>query len=84
MTVLYNYNADGLQGNALLTAKKLLCGDEWDSKKPTKVIGKKWSDFLSVINCQKANANYLLDFAGYKEDGGTIDTASHYREYCGR
>jgi len=71
---------DGLQGMALLEAKKLICGDEWDAKKPTKAIGEKWVKFYSMLGAKKENVNKLLDFAGYREGGGKIEKASHYRE----
>ena len=87
---------DGLQGKALLNAKKLICGDEWNAKRLTKSREKSWNIFLQAIDSVEAdgkpkrNVKYLLDFAGYKEaeqnliDEGieveTIDTASHYRE----
>jgi len=87
---------DGLQGRALLEAKKMICGDEWNAKKMSKYGEKKWSIFLQSIDLleksgkPKRNVNYLLDFAGYKEveerliesgeDIEPIQTASHYRE----
>ncbi len=87
---------DGLQGSALLKAKKLICGDEWNAPKLTNNISKKWKGFLETLNLldkkgsQKMNVSYLLDFAGYKEveaklieegeDIIPIGTASHFRE----
>lgn len=83
---------DRMQGDALLKAKKLICGDEWNLDMPQigRSLRSKWSDFLSVIGLltiggtrdgmPKTNVKYLLDFAGYKERGGEIETASHYRE----
>ncbi len=71
---------DRMQGDALLKAKKLICGDEWNANKMTNKVSSKWKDFLMNINCKQVNASYLLDFAGYKEAGGKIETASHYRE----
>jgi len=58
----------------------LICGDEWNAKKLSNNISKKWLSFLETIDLvdkvgsQKMNVNYLLDFAGYKEDGGEIET----------
>lgn len=68
---------DGLQGRALLSAKKIICGDYWD-KDPSKIKKengraeasnryKNYQDFLKRIKCTNANSSYLLDFAGYKE-----------------
>ncbi len=71
---------DGLQGKALLNAKKLICDDEWNAKRLTKPYAKKWQDFCITINCSHQQASYLLDFAGYQEKGGEIETAAHYRE----
>lgn len=48
-----------------------------------------WPIFLDKIGMMsdrggryrpKANVFYLMEFAGYKEEGGAIETASHYRE----
>lgn len=82
---------DGLQGKALLEAKKLICGNEWN--KPlhkTNPKSKNWSNFLLEVKCSKQQASYLLDFAGYKEveeklikegvEVKPIETASHFRE----
>lgn len=72
---------DGLQGKALLEAKKLICGDEWNKAgNLSGSLSKTWQIFLQSVSCSKQQASYLLDFAGYKEDGGEIETASHYRE----
>ena len=83
---------DGLQGKALLEAKKLICNIEWDTPlgKMSKHFSTKWLNFLSTINLtfidkgkylrEKTNVRELLDFAGYKERGGEIETASHYQE----
>ena len=78
---------DGLQGKALLQAKKNLCGEDWNLRQLSKGSREKWSSFLREIDCwnekvgsQNRNVSYLLDFAGYKEEGGVIETASHYRE----
>lgn len=79
---------DRMQGDALLKAKKLICGDEkdkngvpmWCRPKLPNAISQKWKDFWSMLGTTKSNVNYLLDFAGYKERGGEIETASHYRE----
>ena len=80
---------DGLQGKALLAAKKIICGDEWN-KPLTHQTSKKWKDFLQVLKTSSQQASYLLDFAGYKEveeelikegiEITPIDTASHFRE----
>jgi len=81
---------DGLQGQALLVAKKLICGDEWNKRNMSGNPRKKWADFLITIQCSSQQSGLLLDFAGYKEaeqnlidegvDVTPIDTASHYRE----
>ena len=71
---------DGLKGKALLYAKREICGEEWNAPKLSNAVSQKWKDFWSMLNITKSNVNYLLDFAGYKEDGGIIETASHYRE----
>ena len=61
---------DGLQCKALLEAKKLICGDEWNKKGSTSspkfllFLGK--LDLIKPDGRPKANVNYLLDFAGYK------------------
>ncbi len=75
---------DRMQGDALLKARKLICRDEWDFKKLSRSTEKSWGVFLDTIGLKgdsgRRQANYLLDFAGYKEDGGKIETASHFRE----
>ncbi len=81
---------DRMQGDALLKAKKLICGDEWNRPKLTDKLSAKWKAFLLNIDCKIRNADILLDFAGYKEqeekliEQGVevvpITTASHYRE----
>ena len=87
---------DRMQGSALLKAKKIICGDEWNSRKLSNIISKKWLSFCETLGQidrsgnQTRNISYLLDFAGYKEaeerlieagvDVTPIDTASHYRE----
>ncbi len=87
---------DGLQGQALLVAKKIVCGDEWNSAKLTSTVSQKWLSFLKTVDLidkrgfAKMNVSYLLDFAGYKEveeelikegvEITPIDTASHFRE----
>ena len=58
---------DRMQGSALLKAKKLICGDEWNASRLSASYTKKWQDFCIVINCSQQQASYLLDFAGYKE-----------------
>ena len=58
---------DRMQGSALLKAKKLICGDEWNAKGLTHETSEKWKNFLQSINCKLDNAYKLLDFAGYKE-----------------
>jgi len=64
---------DGLQGKALLAAKKIICGDEWNAKILPQTSAAKWKLFLQSISCidkngePKRNVSYLLDFAGYKE-----------------
>ncbi len=57
---------DGLQGKALLTAKKLICGDEWDAKRLSSSLKKKWEEFFLSLGASERNVAYLLDFAGYK------------------
>ncbi len=80
----------------LEVAKKLICGDEWNTKILPQASAAKWKLFLQSISCidkngePKRNVSYLLDFAGYKEqeeklieageDITPIETASHYRE----
>lgn len=82
---------DRMQGDALLKAKKLICGDEWDKTNTgiSKPVFSQWLDFLKNLNLTyivnntvqpKVAVRNLLDFAGYKERGGEIETASHYRE----
>ena len=80
---------DGLQGKALLVAKKDICGDEWNAAKITNIAAKnKWFAFLLSLGLSDPRREYsegrtarrLLEFAGYKEAGGTIETASHFRE----
>ncbi len=77
---------DGLQGKALLQAKKNLCGKEWNAVSLTHAKSLKWKEFLNILNLidkqgkVKVNVRFLLDFAGYKEEGGEIETASHMRE----
>ena len=72
-----------LQGKSLLKAKKLICDEEWNAVKLTVPVSKKWLLFLETVSLidkkgfAKANVSYLLDFAGYKEAGGEIETASH-------
>ncbi len=69
-------------GDALLKAKKLICGDEWNAKSLSHSKSSKWKDFLNTLNLVnkngevKVNVRYLLDFAGYKEDGGKIEAVS--------
>lgn len=68
---------DGLQGKALLNAKKIICGDEWNATRLTKNIVLKWNTFLGQINLLRTTGerigsatdtvHKLLDFAGYKE-----------------
>jgi len=85
-SIAKNAIKDKLQGFALLKAKKIICDDEWDAAQLTHKTSKKWKDFLHVLNligkdgAVSKNVLYLLDFAGYKESGGKIETASHYRE----
>ena len=78
MKLYHNYYIDIYQepepqGKALLDAKKLICGDEWNVKQLTHKTSKKWKEFLKMLDLidkngnQKVNVNYLLDFAGYKE-----------------
>ncbi len=82
---------DGLQGKALLEAKKIICGEEKyqisDKLAKKEKFWHVWKTFLNSLNLYDNKLNKtstttvrLLDFAGYKERGGEIDTASHYRE----
>lgn len=83
---------DGLQGKALLEAKKMKCEDEWDKPRGnmSDSARSKWDFFLETLNLlskrkdgrieEKTTVRELLEFAGYKERGGEIETASHYRE----
>ena len=81
---------DRMQGSALLKAKKLICGDEWNNKQLSHLKSEKWKEFLQTLGCPYRNSQYLLDFAGYKEAEDNliaqgieitpIATASHYRE----
>ena len=41
---------DGLQGKALLNAKKIICGDEWDAPQLTHKSSQKWLSFLELLN----------------------------------
>ena len=64
----------------------MICGDEWDAPILLGNPLKNWKLFCDGLGLldKKGNPNrnvsYLLDFAGYKEKGGEIETASHYRE----
>ncbi len=81
---------DGIQGRALLNAKKIICGDEWSNRNLTYRVSEKWKQFYLSLGAKLSNVNKLLDFAGYKEqeeqriEAGEnitpIPTASHYRE----
>ncbi len=71
---------DRMQGDALLKAKELICGKENYRKPLTNIISEKWTNFYLMLGAKKNNVDKLLAFAGYKEDGGKIETASHYRE----
>ncbi len=79
--------ADMGQGAVLLAAKKYYCGSEWNAKSLSDKVRPKWKTFLVQLELwreeydkPKANVNYLLDFVGYKEAGGEIETSSQYRE----
>ncbi len=74
------------QGTVLLAAKKYYCGDEWDKRQMSKEARTKWKNFLVELNLWDnkfnkplSNVNYLLEFAGYVEQGGKIEVASQYR-----
>jgi len=83
---------DGLQGKALLDAKRLICGDEWNAVSLTNENSSKWKEFLKYLDLiqpsgkPKVNVSYLLDFAGYKEieenftDVTPIANAGQFRE----
>ncbi len=82
---------DRMQGDALLQAKKLCyegSDEDYNSKNP-KTTSKSWEKWINVLHTIGSikedgkinrNVSHLLDFAGYKERGGEIEIASHYRE----
>lgn len=89
-SIARNAIKDKLQGKALLSAKKLLMTDKYynvrradvddDEKLIIREKLKKYHAFLSLIGCSEAQSSYLLDFAGYQEKGGEIETASHLKK----
>ena len=85
----FKQEADTYQGMALLAARKLIFGDDYNKILTNHPSGNKWTEFCYQINVSKMQSSRLLEFAGYKEietemiemnpDIKPIETASHFQ-----
>ena len=42
-------------------AKKIICGDEWNAVRLTKLLSEKWESFYSKLGAKRSNVDKLLD-----------------------